>query len=70
MNFSKLKFLESCCLLGRRVSQSEWHFLKAVGVKQRDRSFMCLILHVLGQGGRNEDVSEIIFSLSTLLSSP
>lgn len=29
---------------------------------------MCLILHVLGHGGRNEDVSGIIFSLSTLLS--
>lgn len=29
---------------------------------------MCLILHVLGHGGRNDDVSGIIFSLSTLLS--
>ena len=70
MNFSELKFLESCCLLGRSVLQSERHFLKAVGVKQRDRSFMCLILHVLSHGRRNEDVSGIIFSLSTLLSSP
>ena len=70
MNLSELKFLENCCLSGIHVSQSERHFLKAVAVKQRDRSFVCLILHVWGHGGRNEDISGIIFSPSTLLSSP
>lgn len=69
MNVSELKFLESSCLSGIRVSQSEWHFLKAKRVKQRDRPFTCLILYVLGSGGRNEDASRIIFTLSTPFSS-